>query len=114
MRERCHVAFGAAALYALSVARWSGAVARSSAGHPGRCTVQADGSVWVELGAETRARDVPFVERELIELGAMRRLTHTLVARCKAAGALRAALVRSGFSREGPFLRKEYAPADLT
>jgi hypothetical protein len=111
MRERCHVAFGAAALYALSVAR------SSAAGHAGRterCTVQADGSVWVELGAETRARDVPSVERELSELGAMRRLTHTLVARCKAAGALRAALVRSGFFAEGPFLRKEYAPADLT
>ena len=76
--------------------------------------MQADGSVWVELGAETRARDVPFVERELSELGAMRRLTHTLVARCKAAGALRAALVRSGFFAGGPFLRKEYAPADLT
>ena len=107
MRERCHVAFGAAALYALSVAR------SSAAGHAGRterCTVQADGSVWVELGAETRARDVPFVERELSELGAMRRLTHTLVARCKAAGALRAALARSGFFAEGPFLRKEYAP----
>jgi hypothetical protein len=95
MRERCHVAFGAVARYALSVPapRW-----------PRLATVQTDGSLWIKPAAES---DVAIFEQELGDLA--RRSTRTLVVRCRAAGETRAALMRAGFRIEGPFLRKDYA-----
>jgi hypothetical protein len=94
MRERCHVAFGAVARYALSVPapRW-----------PRLFTVQTDGSLWIAPAAKS---DVAIFEQELRDLA--RRSTRTLVVRCRAAGETREAMMRAGFRIEGPFLRKDY------
>ncbi len=85
MRERCHVAFGAVARYALSVPapRW-----------PRLSTVQTDGSLWIAPSAES---DVAICAgRQGSSL------------RCRA-GETREAMMRAGFRIDGPFLRKDYA-----
>ena len=91
MRERCHVAFAAVSLYALSI----------PASSQSDIIVQADGSVWIA----PLPRALPALEEELRVIARGR----TLLVRSRPVGELRAAMLHAGFRREGPFVRKDYA-----